>query len=52
VSYYWEILKQSNKRKIQLKHILSYQSGLYKFKEKITQQDLLDWNKIITILEN
>ena len=52
VSYYWNAFKQSNKREIKLKHILSHQSGLYRFKEKITQQDLLDWNKIITILEN
>ena len=52
VSYYWDAFKQSNKREIKLKHILSHQSGLYRFKEKITQQDLLDWNKIITILEN
>jgi CubicO group peptidase (beta-lactamase class C family) len=52
VSYYWDAFKQSNKRAITLKHILSHQSGLYRFKEKITQQDLLDWNKIIAILEN
>jgi CubicO group peptidase (beta-lactamase class C family) len=52
VSYYWNAFKQSNKREIKLKHILSHQSGLYRFKEKISQQDLLDWNKIITILEN
>ena len=52
VSYYWNAFKQSNKREIRLKHILSHQSGLYRFKEKISQQDLLDWNKIITILEN
>jgi CubicO group peptidase (beta-lactamase class C family) len=52
VSYYWDAFKQSNKREIKLKHILSHQSGLYRFKEKITQQDLLDWNKIIAILEN
>jgi CubicO group peptidase (beta-lactamase class C family) len=52
VSYYWEAFKQSNKREIKLKHILSHQSGLYRFKEKITQEDLLDWNRIITILEN
>ena len=51
ISYYWDAFKQSNKREIKLKHILSHQSGLYRFKEKITQQDLLDWNKIITILE-
>jgi len=52
VSYYWNAFKKSNKREIKLKHILSHQSGLYRFKEKITQEDLLDWNKIITILEN
>jgi len=52
VSYYWEAFKQSNKREIKLKHILSHQSGIYRFKEKISQQDLLDWNKIIRILEN
>jgi CubicO group peptidase (beta-lactamase class C family) len=52
VSYYWNAFKQNNKRGITLKHILSHQSGLYRFKEKITQEDLLDWNKIITILEN
>jgi CubicO group peptidase (beta-lactamase class C family) len=52
VSYYWDAFKQSNKREIKLKHILSHQSGLYRFKERLTQQDLLDWNKIIAILEN
>ena len=52
VSYYWEAFKQSNKREITLKHILSHQSGLYRFKEKIRQEDLLDWDKIINILEN
>jgi CubicO group peptidase (beta-lactamase class C family) len=52
VSYYWNAFKQSNKREIKLKHVLSHQSGLYRFKEKINQRDLLDWNKIINILEN
>ena len=52
VSYYWDAFKQSNKREIKLKHILSHQSGFYRFKKKITHQDLMDWNKIINILEN
>jgi len=52
VSYYWDAFKKSNKREIKLKHILTHQSGLYRFKEKIAQQDILDWNKIINILEN
>ena len=52
ISYYWNAFKKSNKRGIKLKHILCHQSGLYRFKEKMTQRDLLDWNKIIAILEN
>ncbi len=52
VSYYWNAFKQSDKREIKLRHILSHESGLYRFKKKITQKDLLDWNKIINILEN
>jgi len=52
VSYYWDTFKQSNKREITLKHILSHQSGLYRFKKKILEQDLLDWDKIINVLEN
>ena len=51
VSYYWDAFKKNNKKEIKLKHILSHQSGLYRFKEKITQQDLLDWEKIVSILE-
>jgi CubicO group peptidase (beta-lactamase class C family) len=34
VFYYWDAFKQSNKREITLKHILSHQSGLYRFKKK------------------
>jgi len=52
VSYYWEAFKKSDKREIKLKHILSHQSGLYRFKKKIALEDLLNWNKIINILEN
>jgi hypothetical protein len=52
VSYYWDAFKQSNKKEIKLKDILSHQSGLYRFKKKITNKDLLDWNKIISILED
>ena len=52
VFYYWDSFKQGNKKEIKLKHILSHQSGLYRFKEKVTNKDLLDWDKIISILEN
>ena len=50
VSFYWPEFK-NNKDKILVKDILSHQSGLYRFKEKITNQDLLNYDKIINILE-
>jgi hypothetical protein len=52
VSYYCDAFEQSNKREILLKHIFSHQFELYRSKKKIDQQDLLDWDKIINILEN
>ena len=50
VSFYWPEFK-NNKDEILVKDILSHQSGLYRFKEKITNQDLLNYDKIINILE-
>ena len=52
VSYYWPAFKVTNKSSILVKHILSHQSGMYRFKTKLANEDLLDWNKIIAILEN
>jgi CubicO group peptidase (beta-lactamase class C family) len=52
VSYYWPSFKQSNKSSILVKHIFSHQSGLYRFKTKLENKDLLNWKKIISILEN
>ena len=50
VSYYWPEFSY-NKKDITIKDILSHQSGLYRFKKKITNDDLLDFDKIIEILE-
>jgi CubicO group peptidase (beta-lactamase class C family) len=50
VSFYWPEFKQG-KENIKIKHILSHQSGLYRFKSKITNHDLLNFDKIISILE-
>lgn len=52
VSYYWPSFKQSNKSGILVKHIFSHQSGMYRFKKSLENQDLLDWEKIISILGN
>jgi len=50
VSFYWPEFKK-NKNEIKVKDILSHKSGLYRFKEGITNEDLLDFDKIIKILE-
>ena len=50
VSYYWPEFREG-KENIKVKDILSHQSGLYRFKTKITNQDLLDFDKIINLLE-
>ena len=52
VGYYWPNFNNNNKSNILIKHILSHQSGIYRFKKKIENQDLIDWEKIIFILEN
>ena len=50
VSFYWPEFR-NNKENICVKDILSHQSGLYRFKEKVTNNDLLDYDKIINMLE-
>ena len=52
VSYYWPNFSKNNKSHILVKHILSHQSGIYRFKTQLKNQDLIDWEKIIFILEN
>jgi CubicO group peptidase (beta-lactamase class C family) len=52
ISFYWPEFKKSGKELIKVKDLLSHQSGLYRFKTKVTNSDLLDWEKIINILEN
>lgn len=52
ISFYWPEFNKENKENIKVKHLLSHQSGLYRFKTLVTNSDLLDWEKIINILEN
>ena len=50
VSYYWSKFG-FNKKDITVRDILSHQSGLYRFKKKITNNDLLEFDKITELLE-
>ena len=52
IAYYWKSFKQDNKKNILVRHLLSHQSGMYRFKTKLNNKDLLDWEQIIYILEN
>src|SRR5210317_2068601 len=52
IAYYWKSFDQNNKKNILVRHLLSHQSGMYRFKEKLNNKDLLDWKKIKIILEN
>jgi CubicO group peptidase (beta-lactamase class C family) len=52
ISFYWPEFTKKNKQNIKVKHLLSHQSGLYRFREKVTNEDLLHWDKIVNILEN
>ena len=46
VSYYWPSFDRSGKRSILIKHIFSHQSGMYRFKTKLENKDLLDLSLI------
>lgn len=48
VCFYWPNFHKN----IKVKHVLSHQSGIYRFKEKLKNNDLLNYNKIIKVLEN
>lgn len=48
VSFYWPKFNKD----IKVKHVLSHQSGVYRFKQKLKNKDLLNYNKIIELLEN
>ena len=52
IAYYWKSFEKHNKKNILVRHLLSHQSGMYRFKTKLNNEDLLDWDKIIYILEN
>jgi len=52
VYYYWKNFKDSSKRSITIENILSHESGLFRFKQKLKIEDLIDWEKIIKILED
>ena len=50
VARYWPEFSQSGKEKLPVRYLFSHSSGLAGFDEKITVEDLKDWDKIVGIL--
>ena len=50
VARYWPEFAQSGKEKLPVRYLFSHSSGLAGFDEKITVEDLKDWDKIVGIL--
>ncbi|MHA1915652.1 MAG: serine hydrolase domain-containing protein [Promethearchaeota archaeon] len=50
VANYWPEFAQSGKEKLLVRYLFSHSSGITGFDEKITVEDLKDWDKIITNL--
>ncbi len=50
VARYWPEFAQAGKEKLLVRYLFSHSAGLPGFDEKITVEDLKDWDKIINIL--
>ena len=50
VSEYWPEFGASNKTDIKVRTLLSHQTGLYAWKEKMTESDFLNWNYCTELL--
>ncbi len=50
VAKYWPEFAQSGKEELPVRFLFSHSSGLPGFDEKITVEDLKDWDKIVNIL--
>ncbi|MFW9824185.1 MAG: serine hydrolase domain-containing protein [Candidatus Thorarchaeota archaeon] len=50
VADYWSEFAQAGKEKLPVRYLFSHSAGLAGFDEKITVEDLKDWDKIVDIL--
>ncbi len=52
VHEFWPTFKKAGKENITLGHLLNHTSGVAYFGKQLVTQDLYDWKKVISILEN
>jgi len=50
VAKYWPEFAANGKANVKVSHLMSHSAGLSGWKEKITQDDLYDWNKATALL--
>jgi CubicO group peptidase (beta-lactamase class C family) len=50
VAKYWPEFAANGKANVKVSHLMSHSAGLSGFKEKITRDDLYDWDKVTSLL--
>ncbi len=51
VTQYWPAFGQAGKEQVKVRHLLSHQAGLSAPRVRLTTQDILDWQKMVRLLE-
>lgn len=50
VTRYWPEFAANGKERVKVSHLMSHSAGLSGWKEKITTQDIYDWDKVTSLL--
>ncbi|HEY4943004.1 MAG TPA: serine hydrolase domain-containing protein [Rhizomicrobium sp.] len=50
VARYWPEFAANGKERVKVSHLMSHSAGLSGWKEKITTQDIYDWDKVTSLL--
>jgi CubicO group peptidase (beta-lactamase class C family) len=50
VARYWPEFAANGKERVKVSHLMSHSAGLSGFKEKITLEDIYDWDKVTALL--
>jgi CubicO group peptidase (beta-lactamase class C family) len=50
VAHYWPEFAQAGKEKVKVSHLMSHSAGLSSWREKLTLEDVYDWDKVCDLL--
>ena len=51
VAHYWPAYEQAGKAETKVRHLLSHRAGLSALRVRLTTEDILDWERMIRVLE-